>query len=158
MNPYNRIAALAYALRWARYRNPRFYDFSDLGGDCTNFASQCLYAGTGVMNFSQINGWYYVNLNDRSPSWTGAQFLNDFLTTNTGPGPVAQLAELSEAETGDIIQLQDANGRLYHSLVVLNNTDSDILVAAHTDDSLLRPLSSYSYANAILLHILGYRP
>ena len=157
MNPYNRIAALAYALRWARYRNPRFYDFSDLGGDCTNFASQCLYAGTGVMNFSQINGWYYVNLNDRSPSWTGVQFLNDFLTTNTGPGPVAQLAELSEAETGDIIQLQDANGRLYHSLVVLNTGGSDILVAAHTDDSLLRPLSSYSYANAILLHVLGFR-
>lgn len=157
MNPYNRIAALAYALRWARYRNPRFYDFSDLGGDCTNFASQCLYAGTGVMNFSQINGWYYVNLNDRSPSWTGVQFLNDFLTTNTGPGPVAQLAELPEAETGDIIQLQNAEGVLYHSLVVLGNRRNNILVAAHSGDSVLRPLSSYSYANAILLHVLGFR-
>lgn len=158
MNPYNRIAALAYALRWARSRNPRFYDFSDLGGDCTNFASQCVYAGTGVMNFSPANGWYYVNLNDRSPSWTGVQFFYDFLTGNTGPGPVARLAELTAAETGDIVQLQDAAGRLYHSLVVMNNNAGNIVVAAHTDDSLLRPLSSYSYANALLLHIEGYRP
>ena len=44
--PYNRQAAVAYAHKWAFGRNPAFFDFSELGGDCTNFASQCLYAGT----------------------------------------------------------------------------------------------------------------
>ena len=50
--PYNRRAAGASAHKWAYGRNPAFYDFSEIGGDCTNFASQCLYAGTGIMNFT----------------------------------------------------------------------------------------------------------
>ena len=40
---YNRANAVAYAKKWAYGRNPKYYDFSDLGGDCTNFASQCIY-------------------------------------------------------------------------------------------------------------------
>ena len=46
--PYDRQKAVAYARRWALGRNPAYFDFQDLGGDCTNFASQCLYAGAGV--------------------------------------------------------------------------------------------------------------
>ena len=47
LRPYDRQAAVAYAHRWAYLRNPAFYNFDKLGGDCTNFASQCLYAGAG---------------------------------------------------------------------------------------------------------------
>ena len=43
---YNRAAAVAYAHAWAYRRNPRYYNYEELGGDCTNFASQCLYAGS----------------------------------------------------------------------------------------------------------------
>ena len=57
--PYDRRAAVAYAHQWAYGRNPDFYDYEEIGGDCTNFASQCLYAGTGVMNFDPIYGWFY---------------------------------------------------------------------------------------------------
>ena len=32
---YDRFRAVAYALRWALSRNPRYYDFEDIGGDCT---------------------------------------------------------------------------------------------------------------------------
>ena len=42
---YNREAALEYAKEWAFSRNPQFYDFENIGGDCTNFASQVLLAG-----------------------------------------------------------------------------------------------------------------
>ena len=38
--PYNRLAAVAYAKRWAMARNPAFYDFSELGGDCCCFANK----------------------------------------------------------------------------------------------------------------------
>ena len=38
--PYDRAAAVAYAHRWALGRNPQFYDYEEIGGDCTNFASQ----------------------------------------------------------------------------------------------------------------------
>ena len=37
---YDRRAAVLYAHRWAYGRNPAFYDYEGLGGDCTNFASQ----------------------------------------------------------------------------------------------------------------------
>ena len=40
--PYDRQAAVRYASRWAYGRNPAYADFDALGGDCTNFASQCL--------------------------------------------------------------------------------------------------------------------
>ena len=46
---YRREAALQYAKQWALGRNPRYLDFEHMGGDCTNFASQCIYAGS----------WYY---------------------------------------------------------------------------------------------------
>lgn len=68
--PYDRAAAVRYAHRWAYGRNPRFYNFDELGGDCTNFASQCLYAGTGIMNYMPTYGWYYLSSNDKAPAWT----------------------------------------------------------------------------------------
>ncbi|MDE7439525.1 MAG: amidase domain-containing protein, partial [Clostridia bacterium] len=42
---YNRELAYEYAKKWAFKRNPEFYNFNNIGGDCTNFASQCIYAG-----------------------------------------------------------------------------------------------------------------
>jgi len=37
LQAYDRAAAVAYARKWALSRNPRYYDYEDLGGDCTNF-------------------------------------------------------------------------------------------------------------------------
>lgn len=54
------------------------------GGDCTSFASQCIYAGSKVMNYNKNNGWYYNSGNDKSSSWSGVEFLYNFLTTNKG--------------------------------------------------------------------------
>lgn len=42
---YDRQAAFEYAKKWAFRRNPRYYNFEKIGGDRTNFASQCIYAG-----------------------------------------------------------------------------------------------------------------
>lgn len=54
---YNRGLALAYAKRYALSRNNAYLDFSSLGGDCTNFVSQCLYAGARKMNYTPVFGW-----------------------------------------------------------------------------------------------------
>ena len=81
---YDRFRAVAYALRWALSRNPRYYDFEDIGGDCTNYVSQCLFAGCGVMNYAPENGWYYINPDDRAPSWTSVELLRRFLLNNGG--------------------------------------------------------------------------
>ena len=42
---YNPSKAVAYAKQWAYSRNPKYYDYSNMGGDCANFVSQCLIAG-----------------------------------------------------------------------------------------------------------------
>ena len=68
LHPYDREAAVLYAHQWAYGRNPLFYDYEHLGGDCTNFASQCIYAGSGVMNFTPTYGWYYIDANRKAPA------------------------------------------------------------------------------------------
>ena len=154
--PYDRQSAVRYAKEWALARNPRYYDFDPLGGDCTNFASQCIYAGSGVMNFTPVTGWYYRSLGDRAPAWTGVEELYRFLTLNRSVGPFARTASLEEAEIGDIVQLGTASGDFYHSPVVVA-TSPQILVAAHTFDALFRPLSSYVYEEIRVLHVEGVR-
>lgn len=52
---YNRKKVLEYAQKWAYDRNPRYYNFDSIGGDCTSFASQCIFAGSNVMNYSKSN-------------------------------------------------------------------------------------------------------
>ena len=111
---YDRFRAVAYALRWALSRNPRYFDFEDIGGDCTNYVSQCLFAGCGVMNYAPENGWYYINPDDRAPSWTSVELLRRFLLNNGGAGPYGVSADLSELSPGDVIQLRNAEGRPYH--------------------------------------------
>lgn len=154
--PYNRDAAVAYARRWALERNPAYYDFEKIGGDCTNFASQCIYAGAQTMNFTPILGWYYRSSYDRSASWSGVKYLYNFLVNNQGIGPYARVVPQREAEPGDIVQLGTEGGDFYHSPVITAVTPA-ILVAAHTYDALDRPLSSYVYETVRFLHIEGVR-
>ena len=153
---YDRSAATAYARRWALRRNPAYYDFQMLGGDCTNFASQCIYAGSGVMNVTPETGWYYFSLSERAPAWTGVEFLSAFLLSNRGAGPFAAEVEQRNVLPGDIVQLAGWDGDWYHTLVVVS-VQPQILVAAHTYDVLDQPLSEYHYDSARFLHILGVR-
>lgn len=157
VSDYDRNAATEYARRWALGRNPEYYNFNSLGGDCTNFVSQCIYAGAGVMNFTPTLGWYYKSLNDRSPSWTGVEYLYNFLINNKDEGPFAEEAPIQSLEPGDIVQLGRATGDFYHSPVVVSVSRGQILVAAHTFDVYGRPLSSYNFAIARGIHIKGVR-
>ena len=153
---YDRDRAVAYARKWALGRNPDYYDFEKVGGDCTNFASQCLYAGAGVMSRTPIMGWYYRSSYDRTAAWSGVQFLYNFLVSNVGPGPYAHVVPPEQAEPGDIVLLGTREGVFYHCPVV-TAVGPEILVAAHTFDALDRPLSTYSYDVARFLHIDGVR-
>lgn len=154
--PYNRFAAVAYARAWATSRNPAYYNFEEIGGDCTNFASQCIYAGARVMNYTPTFGWYYRSSYDRSPSWSGVEYLYNFLVNNRSVGPFAHEISAAEAQPGDIVQLGTADGHFYHSPVI-TSVSPEILVAAHTFDALDRPLSTYVYDRARFLHIDGVR-
>lgn len=154
---YNRERAVSYAHQWAFGRNPHYYNFDKIGGDCTNFASQALYAGAGIMNPKPTMGWYYYSINSRAPAWTSVQFLYKFLIKNLGIGPVAIEVQPSEIEPGDIVQLSFDGVSFSHSPVVVSvgttPNPSNILVAAHTFDADNRPLNTYEYVTARYLHI-----
>ena len=160
--PYDREAAVRYAHLWAYGRNPAYYDFDALGGDCTNFASQCLYAGAGVMSFTPTFGWYYRSVRDRAPAWTGVEYLFRFLTrTGEGPGPLAAPVPPEELLPGDLVQLSFADGAFTHCLVVEEigpgNGAGQLLLAAHSQNAHLRPLFTYPYRQVRYLHILGVK-
>ena len=161
--PYDREAAVRYAHRWAYNRNPRFYDYEMLGGDCTNFASQCLYAGTGVMNFTPIYGWYYRNANDKAPAWTGVPyFFNFMIRQEQSPGPFGLEASLNMLLPGDFVQLRFFEDRYGHTPIIVEVGDppalSNILVAAHSMDADFRPLDTYQFREIRFIHILGAYP
>ena len=153
---YNRDKSVEYAHEWAHSRNPKYYNFDKLGGDCTNFISQCLYAGCGAMNYTRDTGWYYNSLSDRAAAWSGVEFLHRFLTSNKGRGPYASELPLQFAQPGDIIQLSFNGEKFGHSLLVVA-LQPKILIAAHTDDCDNRPLDTYYFKLARLLHIEGVR-
>lgn len=158
--PYDRQAAVTYAHRWAYNRNPNFYNFDELGGDCTNFASQCLYAGSGVMNYTPTFGWYYNSQYSRAPAWTGVPFFYNFLTRRKEtPGPLGEETGLADLLPGDFVQLRFAPGPFAHNPVVVAVGSpaslDNVLVAAHTEDADYRPLSTYPIREIRFLHILG---
>lgn len=158
---YNRENVVSYAYRWAYARNKKYYNFDLIGGDCTNFASQCIYAGSNIMNYDKIKGWYYNSVNDRSPSWTGVEFLYKFLTTNKGVGPYGREVAQYEIQLGDVIQLSFDNSSYTHNLVVVNIGDvndlSQIRVAAHTYDTYNKAVSNYQFRKLRFIHIDGVR-
>ena len=153
MKPYNRKAAVEYARRYALSPNPNFYHFGGIGGDCTNFISQCLLAGGGVMQQHQ-NGWYYNSSYDRSPSWTSVESLHKFLLDQNTKGPKAQTTSLEKIEIGDLIQLRQNKTRFNHTLIVSAIRSGEIFVCAHSNDALDRKLSSYNYFQLLPLHII----
>lgn len=109
------------------------------------------------MNYTPVYGWYYSNGNHRTASWSGVPFFYNFMVGNTGVGPYAQPTEAARLEPGDLIQLGSADGRFYHTPIVVAVAPDEIYVAAHTFDAYMRPLSSYGYDTARYLHILGVR-
>ncbi|MBR2370918.1 MAG: amidase domain-containing protein [Clostridia bacterium] len=158
--PYNRQNAVAYARRWALSRNPLFANFSGIGGDCTNFVSQCLLAGSCTMNYTPDFGWYYISVQNRAAAWTGVEFLYEFLTRTEARvalsgnvGPFAREVGFDEAAIGDVIQLSDSQGDFYHTLIISEVTETDLLLCAHSNDALDRPLSTYNNTGERILHI-----
>ncbi len=162
--PYDRASALRYAERWAFDRNPLFYNFTGVGGDCTSFVSQCVLAGSCVMNFTPTFGWYYRSVEDRAPAFTGVQAFWDFFTgapdfadANGGVGPFGREVAADEVEAGDVVQLGRENGEYYHTLLVTGEREGELLVSAHSNDVYNRPLSAYNAPLIRYLHIEGVR-
>ena len=158
--------AIEYARRWALDRNPNYYDFEDIGGDCTNYISQILLAGGCKMDKSSvIYGWYYNNANDKSPSWTGVEQLYDYLIREKEHGIIAHEIDLNEVETGDIAQISFNGKAFQHTPFIISvkrNSDNSvsydhIKICAHSFDSENRAIDTYQWKKIRFIRIDGYR-
>jgi hypothetical protein len=172
---YDRTAAAAYALRHAIVYNPSWRDFgwaSGGGGDCTNFVSQCLYAGGWpmvdaghpLMGAADPNSWFAHpgDTSDQSHTrtWT---IVEDFFYFLLRSGR-ARRCMPEDLRIGDVVQLRysgDGVDRKYHSMIV-----SMLLPAApgslpwspwatvnpglsyHSNDTLMKPLDIIASRNA----------
>ena len=65
-------------------------------------------------------GWYYINGNNKSPSWSGLDFLYKFLINNKSVGPYGKEAKINEIEIGDIAQLSFDGDKFEHTLMIVN--------------------------------------
>lgn len=158
---YDRNKVIEYAKKWALSRNPKYYNFDNVGGDCTSFVSQCIFAGAKVMNYTKDVGWYYINGNNKSPSWSGVDFLYKFLINNKSVGPYGKEAKINEIEIGDIAQLSFDGDKFEHTLMIVNIenkfTLSKIKIASHTFDSFNKEISEYLFQKIRFIHISGVR-
>lgn len=153
---YDRQKSIEYAKKWAYGRNPKYYNFDPVGGDCTSFISQCIYAGSGIMNYNQY-GWFYKNGNNKSPSWSGVEYLYKFLTQNKGVGPYGEEVGVQSIQKGDVIQLS-FDGKIYgHSLLIVEKDLNKILIATHTQDEYGRNIATYNFNKIRYIHINGVR-
>lgn len=158
---YNREQVYQYAKKWAKDRNPKYYNFDPVGGDCTSFVSQCIFEGANTMNYSKKNGWYYINGNDKSPSWSGVEFLYQFLINNKSVRPYGKIIQQEELEVGDIAQISFDGNKFEHTIIIVDVKDkkdlAKIYIASHTYDSFYKSISSYTFKKIRFIKIQKVR-
>ena len=104
------------------------------------------------MNYNLENGWFYRNGYEKSPSWSGVEFLYKFLIKNESYGPRGKDVSQSEIEAGDIAQLSFSGNKFEHSLFILD--PATLSVAAHTYDVLRKKISEYKFSKIRFIHII----
>jgi hypothetical protein len=140
---YNRNNAKQYAINHVYACSANYPDYTNYGGDCTNFVSQCLEAG-GWTQTSKSAGrgssssWYHdpgytsaAPTSARSASWTDAGYFQNFLNNSTRVASNFASYPSSSYQIGDIIQLA-SSGIAYHSTIITSIEGGIIKVTART--------------------------
>jgi hypothetical protein len=139
--PYRREAAVAYAERWWNEPNLAYENFEV---NCTNYVSQCLFAGGAPMNYTgrRDSGWWYKGYSNNqeawSYSWAVANSLQHLLGRAGTYGLRADAVAMPESlQLGDVICYDwDGNGRIGHNTIVTAFTPEGMpLVNANTVSS-----------------------
>jgi hypothetical protein len=148
---YDRRAAVAYADAWWNGANPKYHHFAV---DCTNYVSQCLFAGGLPMDYTgrRDSGWWYegyAGSTERwSFSWAVANSLRAYLLYSSNPRRGTEKTDPRELEPGDVIFYDwDGDGRWQHSVIVTgHDREGWPLVNAHTNNSRRR---SWEYRDSL---------
>lgn len=173
--PYDRNAAVEYSYNWVskseHLRNPDFPDYTDYGGNCQNYTSQCILAGGIPMdcNGSEKQQWKWFDnepnsLNEakgRSSSWSGTEAFYLYCNENNNDGLKAITdINIYSAQKGDVMQYV-VDGWAHHSVVVTDiiydasGNPVEILINSNTTDRIDYPLTAYGYTDIRGIHIIG---
>lgn len=135
---YDRFRAFRYAELWWNGSNPGFPQMRD---DCTNFVSQCLFAGHVPMDkrSSRAEGWW-MEIGSTTPSekwsysWAVTEALRRYLVGQLG---AKRIQHPDELKIGDVIVYDwNGTGQVHHAVIVTDFDDrGEPLVNAHTDAS-----------------------
>lgn len=153
---FSRFAMRNYQNNWALSRNPNWGDFSNLGGDCQNYASQVIFAGGAPMDQVGSYQWYYFGPGNRVPAWTGVRSMQTYILNNSGVGPHGVLH--SSADTllcGDMVHIDWDYDGLYDHAVVIYNAGANPTISSHTQDLLNYELSNLGGSKRYI-HLTGY--
>lgn len=138
--PYDRNKAAQYADMWWDQPNPEFIYFDV---DCTNYVSQCLYAGNAPMNYTgnKEAGWWYRGGSEGqgrwSFSWSVSHSLHWYLASSRSGLRAERVKSASQLKIGDVIIYDwDGNSNYEHSTIVTAFDGAGMpLVNAHTVNS-----------------------
>lgn len=121
--------------------NPAYENFEV---NCTNYVSQCLFAGGAPMNYTgrRDSGWWYKGYSNGqemwSYSWAVANSLQHFLSYPRAYGLRADAVSMPESlQLGDVICYDwEGDGRVRHNTIVTAFTAEGLpLVNANTVSS-----------------------
>jgi hypothetical protein len=138
---YDRMKVQGYANIWWNSHNPLYLFFEN--DDCTNFVSQCLFAGNAPMNYTGKRelGWWYQGKSGKeelwSFSWAVADSLRWYLSSNSHGWHAFSVDLPEQLRIGDVISYDwDGKGRYQHSAIVTEiDAEGMPLVSAHTTNS-----------------------
>lgn len=117
---YSRYTASNYAVTYYLNYNSAYFNYNGSGGDCTNFVSQALYAGSQVEGAeSDPDGWWYNgSLSPKSgTAWRHSVWHEPWLKNNGRGYSVTQATSL---DAGDVIYYDwnDAGTATDHTVMV----------------------------------------
>lgn len=161
-HPYDRAAAYDYLMAYCGKRNPAWYAYDDVGGNCMNFGSQVLLAGGIPEDEKGDEEWYWDGQNDLDLSWINVGRFYDYCRKNEGFGLVADTeAGYYTGEVGDVL-IVGFNGDHRHTTVISHVvTDEsgdtvDYLISCNTTNYRDFPASAYYYTFHRLIKIYGW--
>ena len=167
-HPYDRAAATAYAKNHWQRRNAAWADFSDRGGNCQNYASQCLLEGGIPMDREGDARWvskqfedFIESMEGRSASWAAVLPFREYAERNRGFGLSAGVDQpYFSGEPGDILQM--GVDTPHHTTVITDLlTDEqgntvDYLICSNTANLKDYPAAAYPYPYRNLIKIYGW--
>lgn len=142
---YDATAAVAYARQHGTSYNPAYPNLTLMGGDCTNFVSQCLCAGGLSMNgaptidgrVSSTTKWFCswaIDYWGYTTSWVSSPDFFEYWLPRSHFWSVFTISSLiSHAEAGSVVQLRSAEtGQPYHAIFITSVNGDTATYAGHT--------------------------